>query len=130
MTPTSPMLALAPGTCSAPGPGANTGCPVFFLGTHQPGWLTTAPVPPFISDRRLRCYKTLPRAQRPWLERERLERLELRSVRQRQLAVRSDRQRLQQEDRQTRLAERWQLPHALRSGRLGHRVAARSRRGL
>ena len=66
MTPTSPMLAPVPGTHPAPGAGANTGHPVFFLGTHQPGWLATAPVPLFISDRRLRTYKTLPRAAGPW----------------------------------------------------------------
>jgi hypothetical protein len=29
----------------------------FFLGTHQPGWLTDSPVPLFISDRRLRTIK-------------------------------------------------------------------------
>lgn len=40
--------------------------PVFLLGTHQPGWLATAGVPLFVSDRRLRVYKTLPRAVAPW----------------------------------------------------------------
>lgn len=39
---------------------------VFLLGTHQPGWLATAGVPLFISDRRLRAYRTLPRAIAPW----------------------------------------------------------------
>ena len=38
----------------------------FLLGSHQPGWLTTAGVPLFISDRRLRVFKTLPRAAAPW----------------------------------------------------------------
>lgn len=38
----------------------------FLLGSHQPGWLATAGVPLFISDRRLRVYKTLPRAAAPW----------------------------------------------------------------
>lgn len=38
----------------------------FFLGTHQPGWLNWSPVPLFVSDRRLRGYKTLPRAAAPW----------------------------------------------------------------
>jgi hypothetical protein len=38
----------------------------FLLGTHQPGWLTRARVPLFISDVRLRVYKTLPRAAAPW----------------------------------------------------------------
>jgi hypothetical protein len=45
--------------------------PVFLLGTHQPGWLTkpaigAGQVPLFVSDRRLRVYKTLPRAAAPW----------------------------------------------------------------
>lgn len=65
-TTTGSMLALAPGTFPVPGPGANTDPPVFLPGTHHPGWLATAPVPLFISDRRLRDYKTLPRAARPW----------------------------------------------------------------
>ncbi|MER5322868.1 DUF7221 family queuine tRNA-ribosyltransferase-like protein [Streptosporangium roseum] len=41
----------------------------FLLGTHQPGWLKKAEfteVPLFISDRRLRPYVTLPRAQQNW----------------------------------------------------------------
>jgi hypothetical protein len=63
---TSPMLALAPGTRPAPGTGANTGTPVFYLGTHHPGWLATTPLPLFISDRRLRTYKTLTRARAAW----------------------------------------------------------------
>jgi hypothetical protein len=37
----------------------------FLLGTHQPGWLRTARVPLFVSDTRLRGYKTLPRAVAP-----------------------------------------------------------------
>src|SRR5690349_1560064 len=36
------------------------------LGTHQPGWLAKAGVPLFVSDVRLRVYKTLPRAAAPW----------------------------------------------------------------
>lgn len=40
--------------------------PLFLLGTHQPGWLATAGVPLFVSDRRLRVYKTLPRAVTEW----------------------------------------------------------------
>jgi hypothetical protein len=44
---------------------------LFLLGTHQPGWLGKAEVragrvPLFVSDRRLRVYKTLPRAGAPW----------------------------------------------------------------
>lgn len=46
----------------------------FFLGTHQPGWLalsgldgpTSTPAPLFISDRRLRHYRRLPRATTTW----------------------------------------------------------------
>lgn len=38
----------------------------FYLGTHQPGWLSWLGVPLFVSDRRLRAYKTLPRAAAPW----------------------------------------------------------------
>jgi hypothetical protein len=38
----------------------------FFLGTHQPHWLRSAPVPLFIFDRRLRGYRVLPRAVVPW----------------------------------------------------------------
>ena len=38
----------------------------FFLGTHQPGWLTKTRVPLFVSFTRLRVYKTLPRAKSPW----------------------------------------------------------------
>jgi hypothetical protein len=38
----------------------------FLLGTHQPGWLGRARVPLFVSDTRLREYKTLPRAAAPW----------------------------------------------------------------
>jgi hypothetical protein len=38
----------------------------FFLGTHHPGWLRTAPVPLFISDRRLRGYRRLPQANTAW----------------------------------------------------------------
>ncbi|MBT8225439.1 MAG: hypothetical protein HKP61_21875 [Dactylosporangium sp.] len=40
--------------------------PLFLLGTHQPGWLATLGVPLFVSDRRLRGYRTLPRATAPW----------------------------------------------------------------
>ncbi|ATE53605.1 deazapurine DNA modification protein DpdA family protein [Actinosynnema pretiosum] len=38
----------------------------FLLGFHQPGALATAGVPLFVSDTRLRPYKTLPRAIAPW----------------------------------------------------------------
>ena len=38
----------------------------FLLGTHQPGWLRKARVPLFVSDTRLREYKTLPHAAAPW----------------------------------------------------------------
>ena len=37
----------------------------FFLGTHMPNWLTIG-VPLFVSDRRLRRYRTLPRAATSW----------------------------------------------------------------
>lgn len=40
--------------------------PLLLLGTHQPGWLSKARVPLFVSDTRLRVYKTLPRAAAPW----------------------------------------------------------------
>jgi hypothetical protein len=40
--------------------------PRFLLGTHQPGWLARAAVPLFVSDRRLRGYRCLPRAVAPW----------------------------------------------------------------
>ena len=40
--------------------------PLLFLGTHQPGWLHRGRVPLFVSDTRLRVYKTLPRAATPW----------------------------------------------------------------
>ena len=38
----------------------------FFLGAHHPGWLASAGVPLFVSDRRLRSYKRLPRAAAAW----------------------------------------------------------------
>jgi hypothetical protein len=38
----------------------------FLLGTHQPGWLRTAHVPLFISDTRLRGYRSLPVAEEGW----------------------------------------------------------------
>jgi hypothetical protein len=38
----------------------------FFLGTHQPGWLAWSSVPLFVSDRRLRRYRRLPRATCRW----------------------------------------------------------------
>ena len=38
----------------------------FYLGTHEPSWLTRLPVPLFLSDRRLRDMKKLPRALGPW----------------------------------------------------------------
>jgi len=40
--------------------------PLLLLGTHQPGWLGKAGVPLFVSDTRLRVYKTMPCAIRPW----------------------------------------------------------------
>lgn len=39
---------------------------VFYLGTHQPGWLAKAGVPLFISHRRLAGYRRLPRARAGW----------------------------------------------------------------
>jgi hypothetical protein len=39
---------------------------LFYLGTHQTGWLRRAGVPLFVSDRRLRERKTLPRATARW----------------------------------------------------------------
>ncbi len=38
----------------------------FYLGTHQPGWLSWATVPLFVSDRRLRRYRRLPKARTRW----------------------------------------------------------------
>lgn len=38
----------------------------FYLGTHQPHWLATTMLPLFVSDRRLRERKTLPRAAARW----------------------------------------------------------------
>jgi len=38
----------------------------FFLGSHHPAWLATSPVPLFVSDRRLRRYRRLPRAAQAW----------------------------------------------------------------
>jgi hypothetical protein len=38
----------------------------FLLGTHHPGWLASTPVPLFVSDRRLRVYRRLPRASAEW----------------------------------------------------------------
>lgn len=68
-------LTLAPRPSPGRGAGAyaETGLR-FLLGTHQPGWLArpdldgpaSSPVPLFISDRRLRRYRTLPRAVVPW----------------------------------------------------------------
>jgi hypothetical protein len=46
-----------------------SGGPHFYLGTHQPAWLTRARVPLFVSDVRLRTYKdfeTGPRARASW----------------------------------------------------------------
>ena len=75
-------LPLAPETTTVSGPGAYAaatlpapaasvgsvpGDPVrFLLGTHQPHWLATAEVSLFISDRRLRHYRTLPHARSSW----------------------------------------------------------------
>lgn len=38
----------------------------FFLGTHQPGWLSRTRIPLFVSFMRLRGYKNLPKAKSPW----------------------------------------------------------------
>ena len=38
----------------------------FMLGSHQPGWLRRVGVPLFVSDRRLRRYRQLPKAVAPW----------------------------------------------------------------
>lgn len=38
----------------------------FYLGTHQPGWLTQTDVPLFVSDVRLSRYRSLPVAQGRW----------------------------------------------------------------
>ena len=38
----------------------------FFLGTHQPGWLARTRVPLFVSYKRLKSYKALPKATSRW----------------------------------------------------------------
>lgn len=38
----------------------------FYLGVHHPNWLASAGVPLFVSHRRLKDYKTLPRAVEHW----------------------------------------------------------------
>ena len=38
----------------------------FYLGTHQPNWLTRTRVPLFVSFRRLHSYKHLPRSKSGW----------------------------------------------------------------
>jgi hypothetical protein len=38
----------------------------FYLGTHRPHWLAMLDVPLFVSHRRLRPYKTMPRARHGW----------------------------------------------------------------
>lgn len=38
----------------------------YFLGVHQPAWLTKTAIPLFVSYARLRTYRTLPRAKGPW----------------------------------------------------------------
>jgi hypothetical protein len=73
---TASTLDTTPRATSARGAVSNAETTVitFFLGTHQPGWLTkthpdgpgSAAVPLFISDRRLRGYQRLPRALAPW----------------------------------------------------------------
>jgi hypothetical protein len=68
---TASTLTLTPRP-SGRGVGANAETPSlrFLLGTHLPGWLArttpNGPVPWFVSDTRLRGYKTLPRAANPW----------------------------------------------------------------
>jgi hypothetical protein len=52
--------------CRTAGPRPVASVPLFLLGTHQPGWLASAKVPLFISDRRLSAYRNLPCAVRPW----------------------------------------------------------------
>jgi len=42
------------------------GGPTFWLGTHETSWLGKTVVPLFVSARRLRKRKTLPRANGPW----------------------------------------------------------------
>src|SRR5688572_22878073 len=39
---------------------------IFYLGTHQPHWLARTAAPLFVSARRLRDRKSLPRALGPW----------------------------------------------------------------
>ena len=39
---------------------------VFFLGAHQPNWLSKLRLPLFVSSRRLRPYRNLPKAVFPW----------------------------------------------------------------
>ena len=62
--------AMGAGQEPQPLPGVDCGLesnrPRFFLGTHQPGWLARLAVPLFVSDRRLRGYRRLPRALAPW----------------------------------------------------------------
>src|SRR6266545_584236 len=51
---------------TAPEPALRPPRPWFLLGTHHPGWLATTGVPLFVSDRRLRGYRRLPRAAADW----------------------------------------------------------------
>jgi hypothetical protein len=71
------MLDLASREQPARGAGSNTETPTpvrFLLGTHMPNWLAkphldgpeSVPVPLFVSDRRLRGYRRLPRAVTAW----------------------------------------------------------------
>jgi len=46
--------------------GAVGGGVEFYLGTHQPGWLSWATVPLYVSDRRLRRYRRLPKGRTSW----------------------------------------------------------------
>lgn len=52
-------------TSFAPANPISTNRLTFFLGTHHPGWLKHISVPLFVSDTRLRAYRTLPVAQGP-----------------------------------------------------------------
>ena len=58
-------LLAAPDATTASGTAACAEPVRFFLGTHQPHWLRMG-VPLFVSDRRLRRYRRLPRAAAPW----------------------------------------------------------------
>jgi hypothetical protein len=58
-------LTVAPEALPASGTAPCAELPLFYLGTHHPNWLDLG-VPLFISDRRLRGYRRLPRARSVW----------------------------------------------------------------